>query len=73
MVVPIGLEPSIDQRHYRIKSGVAHALLLRNKLDELVRALNIQGTGVQCPGGGGGTRETFRGRGVLFERHQVFA
>ena len=38
---PIGLEPSIDQRYYRIKGGMTHAPLLCRKLNELVRALNI--------------------------------
>src|SRR5438034_8720480 len=67
--LPIGFQPSIDQRHYSIEGGVPHALLLRGKLNELVRALDIRGTVVQGAGGRGGTPQALRRRRVLFERH----
>jgi hypothetical protein len=47
----------INQCHDLIKSGVAQALLLGYKLNELVRALDVRGTVVQGAGGRGETSQ----------------
>src|SRR5258708_4789815 len=68
-LLPIRIEPGIDQGDGGVDRRVAQALLLSDELHQLVGAFDIWRAVLQGTGGRGGARQIFRRGSVFLEWH----
>src|SRR5204862_1536995 len=70
-LLPISLQPAVDQSDCLIDRSQAHAFLRSDGLHQAVSALDVGRAVRQSPRGGGWGQERERRAGVLLEGHQV--